>query len=212
MNLKKPFILVILLLHSMVLLAQDERYFRDLFSGELTRDKFQEKKKYKWEVETPFYDIDLDGDSWPESFVFAKKDGEDWINIYDKHKTLFFSKRLASKGADSGVYKISFHKLGPKYSVLLIYFNEGYTYYLNYLSTARLYFLSIDNQNLKTMRLERGPQVWREQEKRYKKYGLRKYEVGVKDLDGDGERDILVKFNNISRAYLYRGKGKWIHP
>lgn len=212
MDLKKAFICIIMLLHSMTLFGQDERYFRDLFSGELTKDKFQEKKTYKWEVETPFYDIDLDGDKWPESFVYSKKDGEDWVNIYDKHKSLIFSERVASKGSDSGVYKISFHKLGPKYKVLLIYFNEGHTHYLNYLSTARLYFLTIDNNNLKTMALKRGPQIWREQEKRYRTYGLRKYEVGLKDLDKDGERDIIVKLNKISRVYLYRGKGHWVHP
>ncbi len=185
---------------------------RDLFSGELTRDKFQEVKNYKWEVKSSFYDIDLDGDGWAESFTYSKKDGEDWIQIYDKHKKLIFNERIPSKGAGSWVYKLSFHQLGPSYGLLMIYHNEGYTHYLNYENSSRLYFLTIDKKDLTNLKLTTGPIVWKEEERRYKEYGQREYEVGLKDLDEDGVRDVVVRHHTISRVYLYRGNGVWVHP
>ena len=190
--------------------SQDERYFRDFFSGKLTRDKFQEIKKYKFEKKSNYYDIDLNGDGFKESIDYIKKDNEDWIGVYDYHKNLIFQRRLPSVGVNSFVYKISFHKLGENHRVLIIYFYEGYTEYLNYLATSRVFFLTIDKGDLTKIFLKKGPIVFREREKRNRKYGKRNYKLYLRDIDNDGNRDIIVKYHEISRAFIYRGKGRWV--
>lgn len=192
--------------------AQDERYFRDLFSGNLTKDKFQEKKKYKWEVQTPYYEIDLNGDPWKESIVYKKKDGEDWVHIYDMYKNEIFSQRFYNEGWDSRLVKISSHKISKSSRLLILYYYEGYTHYLNFLGTARLYFITLDNDDLKTIKMIKGPLAFFEEEQRYKNYFKRKYHVSLNDLDGDGTRDVIVKHHKIARTYFYRGNGRWFAP
>ena len=68
---------------SLELKAQDERYFRELFLKQYTEDiKVEEEKKYSYVVPTPFYTLDVNGDGKNESFVYSKKEAEDWIDIF----------------------------------------------------------------------------------------------------------------------------------
>ena len=48
-------------------MAQDERYFRQMFSGELLRsNSFTDEKRYSYVFHTPYYALDLNGDRNPE--------------------------------------------------------------------------------------------------------------------------------------------------
>jgi len=54
--------------------AQDERYFRQLFSGEAAKSEtFNDEKNTPTLLKDPVYRIDLNQDNVPEEIVFVKK-------------------------------------------------------------------------------------------------------------------------------------------
>jgi len=162
--------LILLTLLSLDAMSQDELYFRELYSGDLTRGKEKIKKKYKWKANTPFYQIDLGGKIWPESIVVEKKDGEDWLHIHDDQKKRIFSFQFDVNGKDSQIYKIFKTKISPKSDVLIIYYYEGNTSYLKFSGTVRLYFLTIDDRKLDSISITKGPIIWEERANLDKKY------------------------------------------
>lgn len=136
--------------------AQDERYFRQLFSGELNKKSSEEAKKYSWYVHTPYYSLDLNRDGKEEQLTFVKKDNEDWLDILDSDKNKIFSYRFENKGYDSELFRIELKTLGPSTSVLLLYYYEGVSKYIDFQGTSRIYAVTIDNNDLKTLSAFKG--------------------------------------------------------
>ena len=99
--------LLICLTWSFLLNAQDERYFRQIFSGEINRKKeIEQSKVYSYLIHTPYYALDINDDQIPEQIVFVKKDSEDWIEILDKKREKIFSYQFETKGYDSELFRI----------------------------------------------------------------------------------------------------------
>ena len=194
-------------------MPQDERYFRQIFSGELVAPTLiPDDKKYSYFIHTPYYDLDLNGDGIPEQIVFVKKDSEDWIEIFENKlgiKTKIFSYRFETKGYDSGLYRIELKKLSVNTSVLLMYYHEGVSRYTEMQATSRIYVLSIDNKDLKTLKAFKGPSFFEEHKSLKEQYIRRDYQVYLEDFNNNGTKELVVKHHLTSQVFFYEGAGKW---
>lgn len=190
--------------------AQDERYFRQLFSGELNKKENGDlARKYSYVVHTPYYSLDLNRDGVAEQIVFAKKDNEDWIEVIDSNKTKIFSYRFENKGYDSELFRIELKTLSPKTSVLLLYYYEGVSRYIDFQGTSRIYAITIDNNDLKTLSAFKGSSFFDEVKTFKGHYHKRNYEVYLEDLNHDNVKELVIKHRNASTVFLYKGEGKW---
>ena len=191
-------------------MAQDERFFRQLFSGELIKDhKIIEEKKYSHFFHTPYYALDLDRDGKAEHLVFVKKDSEDWIEILNSDKEKIFGYQFENKGYDSELFRIELKTLSANASILLLYYYEGVTKYINFQGTSRIYAITIDNNNLKTLKGFKGPSFFDEQKTFKGHYHKRNYDVYLEDLNADLVKELVIKHNNFSRVFMYKGQGHW---
>lgn len=191
--------------------SQDERYFRQLFSGELAREGESEKvqKKYSYFVHTPYYALDLNRDGVNEQVVFVKKDNEDWLEVLDHEKKKIFSYQFENKGFDSELFKIELKTLGPSTNVLLLHYYEGVSRYINFQGTARIYAVTIDNKDLATMKGFKGSSFFDEVKSFKGHYHKRNYEVYLEDLNKDSVKELVIKHNLTSNVFIYKGQGKW---
>lgn len=194
-------------------MPQDERYFRQIFSGELGKDEARAaEKKYTYYIHTPYYAIDLNHDGKPEQIVFVKKDSEDWIEIFEQNKgerKKIFSYRFETKGFDSELFRIEYKRLSPKTCVLLMYYYEGLSRYIEMQSTSRIYVATIDNDDLKTLAVLKGPSFFEERKSLKGHYHLRNYQVYLEDLNNDQVRELIIKYRLTTQVFLYYGDGKW---
>jgi len=203
--------LIILAFCSGIAIAQDERAFeaeflpRDIFKEE----RGKEREKYKWIVRSAKYEYDINKDGKYESFEVQKKDGEDWISIFDHNDKPLLNKKLQANGFESYLYKITVHKISPRTRTLVLHFYEGYSDYLKFQATGRLYFISIDNGNLNKMSFYKGPSFFDEKELPQEHYHQRQYDVSAIDMNGDGTREISLKYRDIAKVYFYLGEGHW---
>jgi hypothetical protein len=204
-------IVLILLFNCAVLHAQDERYFRKLFSGNL-RDKIKlvERTKAKFQVAGTFYNFDINDDGRIEAFVSEKRDGQEWLNIHDANQKVIYRGQLDTMSLNSWLYKISVRNLSNNTRVFILYFYEGSTEYLEFKANARVYFLTIDDKKLETLTLTKGPVIYDETETFKKDYHLRSYTLNLVDFNKDGVNDIIVKYHLNSWVYLYKYPGKWL--
>ena len=201
--------LVLLLLHVITIgHAQDERYFRKLFTGELLRPK-KKPQVPKVEVSSKRYQIDLNRDGLSESLVTKKKDGTDHLVILDYKGATILDQALTTMGSGSKLYKARHVTLSSQTDALILYFYEGATQSVRFEATARLYFLTVDKRDLKTLSLYQGPHYFHEKEKLYKQYLKRGYSVNVIDYDGDGKKEVSISYNKISRVFKYLENGRW---
>lgn len=190
--------------------AQDERYFRQLFSGEINKTQtVVNEKKYSYFVHSPYYAIDLNRDGVAEQIVFVKKDNEDWIEILNFEKKKIFGYLFENKGFDSELFRVELKTLSSKTSILLLYYYEGVSKYINFQGTSRVYAVTIDNNDLSTMKAFKGPSFF-DEEKTFKgHYHKRNYEVFLEDLNRDGVKELIVKHRNTSNVFIYQGSGMW---
>lgn len=206
-------LLFLFLLVSQRAMAQDERYFRQIFSGELSKSSPQtDEKKYSYYIHTPYYAMDLNRDGVDEHIVFVKKDSEDWVEIFDEKlgvKTKIFSYRFETKGFGSELFRIEFKKLSATTSILVLYYYEGLSRYTEMQGTSRIYAITLDQNNLSTLAAFKGPSVFEEHKSLKGHYHLRNYQVYLQDLNHDEIKELVVKYREISQVFIYQGNGKW---
>lgn len=191
--------------------AQDERFFRSLFSGDLVKEKQEtSKSKTKFRTVGAMHKVDLNADSRLESIVVEKKDGKDFIHIHDYLNKRIFSGKMEAMGLNSWLYKISIRRFANNAKVMILYFFEGETEYLEYRSNVRLYFLTFENNDFKTLAINKGPVIWDEFESFKKHYHQRKYKIGLFDYNKDGIKEIAVHYHLTSWVYFYKSPGKWL--
>jgi hypothetical protein len=194
-------------------MPQDERYFRQIFSGELANGEVAASdKKYSYYIHTPYYALDLNHDNNPEQIVFVKKDSEDWIEIFEQKsgvKKKIFSYRFETKGFDSDLFRIEFKRLSSKTSVILMYYYEGLSRYTEMQGTSRIYVGTIDNDDLNTLSVFKGPSFLEEHKSLKGHYHIRNYQVYLQDLNNDQVKELIVKYRMTSQVFLYVGDGKW---
>ena len=92
---------------------------------------------------------------------------------------------------------------------MVLYYYEGISKYTEMQSTSRIYLVTIDNNDLKTMKAFKGPSVFEEHKSLKGHYHLRNYQVYLQDLNNDGIKEVIVKYRNVSQVLLYDGDGKW---
>lgn len=192
--------------------SQDERQFRELFSAELDKDvKDEASKTYKFVAQTPLYKLDLNGDNRKEAFFYESKDGESWLHLlgYDEKRLKSF--KFEPNGHGAKIYKIRVRHLSKDTLGLIIYFYEGLTKYIEVNSTVRLYFLTIDKRDFKSMYLYKGPIYWEEKKTLQGHYHQRPNKLSFVDLNKNGVKELLIKQGNSASVYMYQGLGKWIH-
>ena len=194
----------------MPLMAQDERYLRQVLSGELNKEVEIHAKKYSYTIHSPFYALDLNDKGKPEFLVFVKKDSEDWIEILDENKLKIYSYKFETKGFDSELYRVDFKTLGPRTKILLLYYYEGASRYLDFQGTSRIYALTIDDQDLSTLSALKGTSFFEEKKDLKGHYHKRNYQVLLVDLNNDSVKELIVKFRRIDDVFIYKGQGKWL--
>ena len=167
-------------------------------------------KDYKFQAHTPFYQLDLNGDASNENIVVKAKDGEVWINIYDPFKKEIKKFELHAKGKDAWAYRINFRKLSYLSKILIVHFYEGYNKYLQLKGTSRLYFITWDRNDLKTLSIHKGPVVWNEFAHSQRHYYKRNYKLSLFDFNKDGVKEVSIKHHLISKIYMYNIGGHWI--
>jgi hypothetical protein len=192
--------------------AQDERYYRQILTGELPKFSQESEEKElaaKFTVSGGAYQIDLDGDKTEETLEPQKRDGVDWLEIRDFSKRKIFEAKLLAMGAKSAIYKIKLVHINRMVKALIIFLDEGQTAAKRFESTARIFVLSFKNNDLSTMTLSQGPHFFHEREAQREQYWRRDYAVNVYDMDGDGSREIIVQYNHIQRIMKYKANGEW---
>lgn len=209
----KSFLFLGLLLWASLGQAQDERFFRRILSGDLIESERGSpvQKTYHFVAKTPLYELDLNDDGKNEAFSYEMKDGENWVEIFsapDGKKSLFKGK-FETAGKDANLFKISMRDLSSKVKVLLLFFYEGNSQYLELNSTARIYLLTLEKGDWTTLTLSQGPTFWQEREERNLGYYQRNYAVDLADLNSDGIKELVVKHGRMSQVLMYLGKGRW---
>lgn len=189
-------------------LAQDERFYRSIFNGDLFEQKVTETP-FLVEVKSPRYTLDLNRDGSLESIQTLKRDGIDYIRVNDSLGNQMFLGKLSAKGNQSSIFKAQFSHISQNVDVLLLYYYEGHTQTAKFEGSARLYILTIIDKDLKKITLAQGPYFWTEREKTNGKYWNRRYSVNTVDYNKDGVREISVSFNKIQRIYVYNKDGMW---
>ena len=188
--------------------AEDERSFVGASSVLSSPEE-----KVIFEYSFPEYLLDLNGDGKKERIHFVNRDGRDWIFVKDFRGKSIYQYAFKALGLDATPFKIRFRSLSSSSKVLIIHYYEGYADYLKFMGTARLYFLTFENNDLKTLSMYRGPGVFYEHVAKEKFYRQRNHKVEIVDLNRDGLRDIKVGYGQfrIRDIFLYRGKGQWFH-
>lgn len=201
----------IFLVVSTTVFAQDERYYRKLFSGDLPRtaEDIVEVQVTKFNVSGSLYHIDLDGNGIEEIIVPQKRDGVDWIEIRSFSQAKIFEGKLLAMGSESQIYKIKFVKISNSVKALIVYLDEGSTKGRRFESTARIFVLTFENNDLSNIVQTEGPHFFHEKQAQREQYWRRGYSVNVYDIDGDGTREIAVQYNHIQRILKYDKRGEW---
>lgn len=205
------FMLFLVFLLSGELLAQDERYYRQILNGELPQLIFEHKEatEHQFNVKGPSYQVDLNSDGIEEIIQPQKRDGVDWIEIKDSSQRKIFEAKLLAMGGESVIYKLKMAHLSATTRLLMLFLDEGRTNGKRFESTARIYLLTYDNNDLSTLSLYQGPHHFHEREGQREQYWRRDYSVEVRDVNLDGTRDVILNYNHIQRVMLYQGKGEW---
>ena len=191
--------------------AQDERYYRQILSGELSKSS----ENIKDTIISPInafgglYRIDLNSDGIEETIQPQKRDGVDWIEVRDASQRKLFEAKLLAMGAESVLYKVRLVSLSQKVRAIILYLDEGFTKGRHFESTAKVYLISFENNDLSTMSITDGAHFFHEKKAQREQYLRRTYNVNVHDIDGDGVKEISVQYNSIQRIFRYKTNGEW---
>ncbi len=203
------FLLILFL--SLGAFAQDERYYRQILTGELPKLNLEagEIPVAQFNVMGAQYRIDLNDDGIEEIIQPQKRDGVDWIEIRNSSESKLFEAKLLAMGAGSSIYKLKLVHISTSVKALLVFLDEGVTSAKRFESTGRFYVISFENNNLLKMSMTEGPHFFHEKEAQRDQYWRRDYAVNIYDIDGDGSREISVQYNSIQRIMKYLGRGEW---
>ena len=191
--------------------AQDERFYRQILNGELPLlgSEISEVQEHQFNVKGAAYNVDLNDDGIEEIIQPQKRDGVDWIEIKSSNQSKIFDAKLLAMGGESVIYKAKLAHISLTTKLLMIFLDEGKTAGKRFESTARIYLITFDNNDLSTMRMTVGPHHFHEKERQRDQYWHRDYSVEIRDVDKNGIRDVVVQFNHIQRIMLYKGNGDW---
>jgi hypothetical protein len=207
----QQWILLFFLFFSGALWGQDERYYRQILSGDLPKmfRGLDESVQHQFNVRGPAYLVDLNGDGIEETLQPQKRDGVDWIEVKDASKRTVFEAGLFAAGANSYLFKAKLVSLSKKVKALVLFLDEGVTQGKGFDSTAKIYLVSWEKDDLSTMKLAAGPHFFVEHRSMRDQYYRRDYLLNVYDTNKDGQKEVIVHFNHIQRIMEYKGNGEW---
>jgi len=186
--------------------SQDEIEFKKMITRRINKPLSEFPDKLH-SLKTVIFDLNRDGET--DKIQLIKKNGLDYIRILDEKDNNVFEKELQTKGVESKIYKARFVTLSNKVNCLVLYFYEGNRQTHLFEGAARVYFLTIENKDLKKMYLFQGGHYFHEKLEFKDKYFLKEFTVNIKDLNKDGIKEVSLKYNKMSRTYMYLGKGSW---
>lgn len=197
-----------------MVLAQDERLFRNAVLGSFVpiERKVKIPAKYFYKTNSDMYRLDITGNGYKEGIVFEKFDGEDWVHFHDNSMKRLKSFPLSPVGIKARAYKIELKQIKTDTRVLLIYYYEGYSNYLDFHGSARLYIVTIKNGDIANSVMTKGPQYFEESEEIFKRYYLKRFKIYAKDLDGDGVKELIFTKHLMTTILILDKDGKWIKP
>lgn len=196
-----------------VLMAQDELYLRELFSGGLgsapTARSLPSYNEF-YSVFSDLIQIDLNNNGRREMIAFEKSDGRDFLLFFDHQRKVLAKFELTPKGIDSHVLRMSKRQLNEQTDVFLIFYDEGRSSYRRTRQTHRLYFVTIDNRDLKTISFAKGSSLSESVETRMQGDWERFYHIELRDLNKNGTNELIVSHGRQTDIYHYAGSGRWI--
>ncbi|MFW5887754.1 MAG: hypothetical protein ACOCUH_03045 [Bacteriovoracia bacterium] len=191
--------------------SQDERFLRKMFTGSLGENQLQlPLEAADVVVKSPSYQWDLNNDGTNENIIVYKIDGLDWLQVTNHVSEELFLHQFQAYGKDNGLQKIGIYQLSNKTKLLLLHYYEGVTKYITTEGTARLYLLTIDNNNVDTLKMFRGPAFFVERSFFTGVHSVRGYKVIVRDYNEDGVKEVGIRFKTIARILSYKGNGNWV--
>lgn len=200
-------ILVIIILLSHIVFAQNERNIRKMYSGDLFEKKTGLIPSVR--VETHDYMFDLTNDGESERLKVVKTGFEDNFQIYTNLGKKVFEFPLKAMGKNSSIYKLRVRKISKKYKVIVIYYFEGIIDSTKYQSQTKVYFLTIEKNDLKKIYASQGSYIEHEKGILDITYYKKSLELEFKDFDLDGTDEIIIGQKSLQRVFRYGGKGLW---
>jgi hypothetical protein len=197
---------------SLAVSAQDERYFRQILTGDLpgSTDSIKDTIVPGFNAYGMSYRLDLNGDGIEEIIQPQKRDGVDWVEIRDSSQRILLEAKLLAMGRDSTLYKIRLVSISENIRALILFLDEGIVKGQHFESSAKIYIVSFENNDLSTLSITDGAHIFHERKAFRSQYWRRDYNVNVYDIDGDGKKEIAVQYNHIQRIFKYRKSGEWI--
>lgn len=188
--------------------AQDERVLRYL----LRKKQFKEKSlmdRTHFRLSTKWYELDLDSDKRNEKISMENNDGINYLVIRNYRNFPIFRQAFLTQAIGGIVHKLRLVQVSRDTRLLMVYYFEGVTEYLDFQATGRLYFVSWKNNDLKTIKMSRGPHYWQESKGYRGNYFNRRFKVYLKDFNSDGIKEVAVKLGTISRVYHLMRNNEW---
>ena len=209
---QQSFVFLLIVVFSYSSWAQDERYYRQMLTGDLPTmiREIKEDTVTQYVIKGPNYFIDINDDGIEEIIQPQKIDGTDVLEIRSSSGTKYLAARLFAMGTSSHIYQLKLVRLSPKAKALIVMMDEGVIQAKRVENTARIFLVSFENNDLTTMKVTQGPHHFHEKESQREQYGRRDYGVNALDLDHDGTREVIVQFNHMQRIMKYVGGGEWL--
>lgn len=142
---------------SFSVLAIDETEFIQL--PEIKSQRQSRRGMTTW-YDEHLHSLDLNGDGKKEKVKIAKRDHVDEIFLQGEDGKVFFQKKIYPWGMKSGFRKLQLKKLDDHWSVLLLYYDEGFSKYYQVIHTGRLYLITFKHQTLDTWLWYEGPALF----------------------------------------------------
>ena len=195
-------------------MAQDERMFRSAVLGSFIpqEEKVKIPTRYFYKTNSDMYRLDITGNGYKEGIVFEKIDGENWLHFHDNRMKRIKSFPLIATGVRARPYKIALRQANATTRLLLVYFYEGYSNYLDFHGSARIYIVTIKNGDIANSVVTRGPQYFEESEEIFNRYYIKRLKIYTKDLDGDGTNELIFSKHLMTTILVLQDDGKWRTP
>ncbi len=193
------------------LCAQDERLFRNTVLGAFypTDITAKLKDKYLLRTNSSMYRVDITGNGFKEGIIIEKMGAESWLHIHNTVFSRLNSFSLEEKGLRARPYKLVLKHISPTVRALLVYFYEGYSEYLDFHGSSRLYIITITDGDIENAIMTAGPQFFEESREIHKRYYLKRMEIYTKDLDNNGVKEIILSKHLMTKVLVLRSDGKW---
>lgn len=201
--------LLVILLISVKILAQDEWFFRDMLKGDVVVPPVEYSRQHYFS-EAKNIALDITGDGRTEFLRFQIIDGKNYLKVYNDKKELLIEQKLEIKGYDAKPYKIIKKHLSKNIIATMIVFFEGKTGYLEKQGTSALYATVIEDGNLEHLKFKKIASVWLEHEK-LDNYVRRPYNINFEDINLDGRLELVVNSGIVRKIFFYQSHNTWLY-